>query len=112
MGGTKKKSMGAAEKQQQVEAAPKKTEKKGKDAKLSQAIAKEKALIMPKLDDKQLVKTFASIKAITVYSASRILGLNASTANTYLRSLEARSAIRKVGGYSGRYVYTLNLKTE
>ncbi len=63
------------------------------------------------MDEKQLVKSLAPLKAITVYGASRSLGLNAAIAAQTLRNLEAKNAIRKVGGYSGHYIYAINSPT-
>ena len=112
MGGTKKKSISQADKAQSAQdsaqgTAPKKPEKKtAKEAKLAQQQAKQQALLAPKMDDRQLLKSLAPLKAITVYGAARALGLNAAIAVQTLRSLESKNAIRKVGGYSGHYIYT------
>jgi len=114
MGGTKKKSISSADKSQSAQdsaqqAGPKKPEKKtAKESKLAAQQAKQQALIAPKMDEKQLMKTLAPLKAITVYGASRSLGLNAAVAAQTLRNLEAKNAVRKIGGYSGHYVYAVN----
>lgn len=111
MGGTKKKSISSADKAQSAQdsaqqAGPKKPEKKSaKETKLAAQQAKQQALIAPKMDEKQLMKTLAPLKAITVYGASRVLGLNAAVAAQTLRNLESKNAIRRVGGYSGHYIY-------
>jgi small subunit ribosomal protein S25e len=109
MGGTKKKSMSAADKSQQAQDAAqgaKKPEKKtAKEARFAQAQAKQQALVAPKMDDKQLAKTLQPLKAITAYGAARVLGLNAAIAAQTLRNLEAKNVIYKVGGYSGHYIY-------
>ncbi len=47
------------------------------------------------------------MKAITLYGTARTLGLNAAIASQTLRNLEAKNAIRKVGGYSGHYIYAV-----
>lgn len=113
MGGTKKKSISAADRSQSAsdnaqQQGPKKPEKKSaKESKLAAQQAKQQALIAPKMDEKQLLKTLTPLKAITVYGTSRALGLNASVAAQTLRNLEAKNAIRKVGGYSGHYIYAL-----
>ncbi len=116
MGGTKKKSISSADKAQSAQdsaqqSGPKKPEKKtstAKESKLAAQQAKQQALIMPKMDEKQLVKSLTPLKAITVYGASRTLGLNAAIAAQTLRNLEAKNAIKKVGGYSGHYIYAIN----
>jgi small subunit ribosomal protein S25e len=114
MGGTKKKSISSADKSQSAQdsaqqAGPKKPEKKtAKESKLAAQQAKQQALIAPKMDEKQLLKSLGPLKAITVYGASRTLGLNAAVAAQTLRNLESRNAIRRVGGYSGHYIYAVN----
>ena len=89
---------------------PKKPEKKtAKESKLAAQQAKQQALIAPKMDEKQLLKALSPLKAITVYGASRSLGLNAAIAAQTLRNLEAKNAIRRVGGYSGHYIYAVGV---
>jgi small subunit ribosomal protein S25e len=114
MGGTKKKSMSQAEKSQGAQeaaqggAAPKKPEKKtAKEARFAQAQAKQQALIAPKMDEKQLLKILSPMKAITLYGTARALSLNAAIASQTLRNLESKNVIRKVGGYSGHYIYAV-----
>ena len=108
MGGTKKKPISRAEKGQEAtekkEGAPPK-EKKGKDFKPAQ---QKQAGFLTRIDDKQALKALTPIKAITLYSAARALGVGASAALPLLRSLEAKGTITKVGGYSGHYVWALS----
>ena len=105
--------MSAAEKSQSAsdsgqQGQPKKPEKKtAKEAKFAAQQAKQQALIAPKMDEKQLVKTLAPMKAITVYGTAKVLGLNAAIAAQTLRSLESKNVVHRVGGYSGHYVYAL-----
>lgn len=112
MGGTKKKSISAAEKSQSstedAQSLKKPEKKTAKEAKLAAQQAKQQALVAPKLDDKQLLKSLAPLKAITVYGTARALGLNAAIAAQTLRTLESRNMLRRVGGYSGHYIYTIN----
>ena len=114
MGGTKKKSLSAADKSQSasesgVQSGAKKPEKKtAKEAKFAAQQAKQQALVTPKLDDKQLLKTLSPLKAITVYGTARALGLNAAIATQTLRNLESKNVIKRVGGYSGHYIYAVN----
>jgi small subunit ribosomal protein S25e len=114
MGGTKKKSMTSADKSQSAQdsaqSGPKKPEKKtAKESKLAAQQAKQQALIMPKMDEKQLIKTLTPLKAITVYGTSRVLGLNAAIAVQTLKNLESKNVLKKVGGYSGHYIYALTV---
>jgi small subunit ribosomal protein S25e len=112
MGGTKKKSISSADRaqtaQDSAQSGPKKPEKKtAKESKLAMQQAKQQALIMPKMDEKQLIKTLSPLKAITVYGTSRALGLNAAIAVQTLKNLESKNVLHKVGGYSGHYIYAL-----
>lgn len=112
MGGTKKKSLSAADRSQSASEdaqSGKKPEKKtAKEAKLAAQQAKQQALVAPKLDDKQLLKTLTPLKAITVYGTARVLGLNAAIAAQTLRTLESKNVLKRVGGYSGHYIYAVN----
>ncbi|MGA2876150.1 MAG: hypothetical protein ABSE82_11510 [Nitrososphaerales archaeon] len=113
MGGSKKKSISAADRSQSAadsgQADGKKPEKKtAKEAKLAAQQAKQQALVAPKMDEKQLLKTLTPLKAITVYGTARVLGLNAAIAAQTLRSLESKNVLRRVGGYSGHYIYAVN----
>jgi small subunit ribosomal protein S25e len=115
LGGTKKKSIGQADRSQQASESAsqpggaKKPEKRSaKETKLAAQQAKQQALVMPKIDDKQMVKTLAPLKAITVYATARALSLNAAIATQVLRNLESKEVIRRVGGYSGHYIYAIN----
>ena len=113
MGGTKKKSISAADRSQSASESgqpnqPKKPEKKtAKEAKLAAQQAKQQALVVPKMDEKQLLKTLAPLKAITVYGTARALGLNAAIAAQTLRNLESKNVVYRVGGYSGHFIYAL-----
>ncbi len=75
MGGSKKKSISAADRSQSAadsgQADGKKPEKKtAKEAKLAAQQAKQQALVAPKMDEKQLLKTLTPLKAITVYGTA------------------------------------------
>jgi small subunit ribosomal protein S25e len=114
MGGTKKKSISAADRSQSAsesgqQSEGKKPEKKtAKEAKLAAQQAKQQALVAPRMDEKQLLKTLTPLKAITVYGTARALGLNAAIAAQTLRSLESKNVLKRVGGYSGHYIYAVN----
>jgi len=59
------------------------------------------------MSDAEMMKNLAPLKAITVYSASRALGVNASVASTLLKELEGRSMITRAGGFSGHGVWSV-----
>jgi small subunit ribosomal protein S25e len=48
------------------------------------------------------------MKAITVQSLSKALGVKISIANNYIRNLESKGLVKLVGGYSGHKVYSYN----
>jgi small subunit ribosomal protein S25e len=81
--------------------------KKTKEQKSAPQQRKQLAFIAPKLSDAELVKSLTSLKAITVYSASRALGVNASIASSLLKDLESKSMIRKAGGFSGHSIWAV-----
>ncbi len=112
MGGVKKKSLASMEKSQesqdagQEQAAPSKG-KKAKEQKAAPQQKRQLAFLPPKMTETELLKSLAPLKAITVYTASRALGVNASVATGVLRELEAKDMLRKTGGFSGHGVWTV-----
>jgi small subunit ribosomal protein S25e len=52
-------------------------------------------------------RTVQNMKAITIQSIARAVGVKISVANAYVRSLEAKGVVKCVGGYSGHKVYQL-----
>ncbi len=112
MGGVKKKSLASMEKSQdsqeagQEQAAPAKG-KKAKEQKAAPQQKRQLAFLPPKMSDVEMLKTLTPLKAITVYTASRALGVNASVASGVLRELEAKSMIKRAGGFSGHGVWSV-----
>ena len=110
MGGVKKKSLASMEKSQDSQDTAQGEAPKGKKAKEQKGAPQQKrqlAFLPPKMSDAEMVKSLAPLRAITVNSASRALGVNASVANTVLRELEAKQMLRKAGGFSGHSVWAL-----
>jgi small subunit ribosomal protein S25e len=109
LGGVKKKSLASMEKSQestgtgQEEAAAK--GKKTKEQKAAPQQKRQLAFLPPKMSEAEMMKTLAPLKAITVYSASKALGVNASVASTLLKELETKSMITRAGGFSGHGVW-------
>ena len=112
MGGTKKKTLASMEKTQDDNAnsaagggddkgGKKKTEK-------TKVVGERKRVdvLMPRLNDQELMKTLSSLRAITIYGAARSLSVNAAVARTVLSSLESKGLVKKVGGFSGHYIWT------
>ncbi|HKT21419.1 MAG TPA: hypothetical protein VJR06_02170 [Nitrososphaerales archaeon] len=110
MGGVKKKSMASMEKSQdsQAEGPAGEAPAKGKKAEKKSAPQQRKQLsfLPPKLSDAEFLKTLAPLKAITVYTASRALGVNASVASYVLKDLETKAMLKRVSGFSGHGVWS------
>jgi small subunit ribosomal protein S25e len=112
MGGVKKKSLASMEKSQdstesaQGEAATSKG-KKAKETKTGPQQKRQLAFLPPKMSDAELMKSLTPLKAITVYTASRALGVNASVATGVLRELEAKEMLMRTGGFSGHGVWAV-----
>jgi small subunit ribosomal protein S25e len=113
MGGVKKKSMASMEKSQdntqqagQEDAGPSKG-KKSKEQKSGPQQKRQLAFFPPKMTDAEMIKSLTPLKAITVYTASRALGVNASVASGLLRELEAKEMLRRAGGFSGHGVWAV-----
>lgn len=105
MGGVKKKPLAAMEKQQKMQAEEEK-QKKGKEQKQQQQ-QKRLPFLLPKVSDEELVRALAPLKAVTIYSAAKALGVNASIALNLIRALENKKLLKRVGGFSGHYVWSL-----
>ncbi|HYA56807.1 MAG TPA: hypothetical protein VED22_08455 [Nitrososphaerales archaeon] len=112
MGGVKKKSLASMEKSQEStesageQAGPSKG-KKTKEQKAAPVQKRQLAFLPPKMSDAEMMKSLAPLKAITVYSVSRALGVNASVASGLLKELEAKSVIMRAGGFSGHGVWKI-----
>ncbi|MDV3244935.1 MAG: 40S ribosomal protein S25 [Nitrososphaerales archaeon] len=112
MGGTKKKSMAQMEKEQesrdeQTQPGEGQKGKKAKEQKGAPQQQKRLPFLAPKMSDEEMVKNLGPLKAITVFTAARVLGVNASIATGVLRSLEGKNLILRAGGFSGHYVWTV-----
>jgi small subunit ribosomal protein S25e len=108
MGGVKKRSMASMERQQQSQQSQGGEEtKKEKGEKAAPQQQKRLAFLLPKMTDQEMLKSISPLKAITVYSTSRALGINSSVASSLLLSLEGKSLLKRAGGFSGHYVWAL-----
>jgi len=112
MGGVKKKSMASMEKSQdtqqagQEETGPSKG-KKAKEQKSGPQQKRQFAFLPPKMTEAEMIKSLTPLKAITVYTASRALGVNASVASGLLKELEAKEMLKRAGGFSGHGVWAV-----
>ena len=110
MGGTKKKTLASMEKSQDDSAtsAAGGEEKGKKKTEKTKVVGERKRVdvLPPRMNDQELLKSLASLKAITVYGAARSLAVNAAVAKSVLTSLESKGLVKRAGGYSGHYIWT------
>lgn len=104
MGGTKKKGLASMEKSQDDSSAGGDGKKKSDKAKIL-GDRKRADVLLPRGSEQEMVKNLASLKAITIYGAARSLSVNAAVARSVLASLESKGMLRRVGGFSGHYVW-------
>lgn len=81
--------------------------KKVKEQKAAPQQQKRLPFLAPKMTEAEMAKTLAPLKAITVYTASRALGVNASIATGVLKDLEGKKVLNRVGGFSGHFVWAI-----
>jgi ribosomal protein S25 len=68
---------------------------------------KQLTFLRPSLSEAEMLSALTPLKAITVYGASRTLGVNASVANSVLTDLEEHGMLVKAGGSSGRGIWAI-----
>ena len=112
MGGVKKKSLASMEKSQESQDSGQEGEatSKGKKAKETKSAPQQKrqlAFLPPKMSDAEILKSLTPLKAITVTTASRALGVNASVATGVIRDLEGKKMLTRAGGFSGHGVWAV-----
>tara|TARA_B100001750_G_C14993589_1_gene343771 strand:- start:35 stop:337 length:303 start_codon:yes stop_codon:yes gene_type:complete len=94
--GNKNKSVSSNEKSQKPKDA------KGKKDKKNLSDKKEVAVF---INEQEAAKIVSSAKVITVQDLARQTGVKISTANVFLKKSLAEGSIKRVGGFSGHYVY-------
>ena len=94
--GNKNKSVSSNEKSQK----PKET--KGKKDKKPDSEKKDIAVF---INEEEATKIISSAKVITVQDLARQTNVKISTANAFLKKSLDGGSIKKVGGFSGHYVY-------
>lgn len=65
----------------------------------------KKAEITVMVNEQQGMKIIQSSKVITVQDMARQTGVKISAANKFLRESAEKGIVKKVGGYSGHYLY-------
>ena len=98
MGGTKKVSPAKQEKAQSS-----KDSKKGKKDKGEGGPAKAEITVI--LNEEQASKIIQKSKLVTAHDLARQTGVKISAANAFLRESTKKGTIKRVGGYSGHYIY-------
>ena len=102
MGGSKKKSPAQMDKTQTDE----KKESKGKKDK-KQEKTEKKAEITVIVNEDQALKLIQTNKYITVQELAKQTGVKISAANACLSNLTKKGATKRVGGFSGHWIYQL-----
>jgi small subunit ribosomal protein S25e len=108
MGGVKKKTLSSTKATgQQQQSTDTKTNKPKKDENkpFSKTQKHKSSVIIDDTNDQSIIR---GMKAITVQSLSKVLGVKISIANNYIRNLESKGIVKLVGGYSGHKVYSYN----
>ena len=94
--GNKNKSVSSNEKSQKSKDPKNKKDKKPDS---------EKKAVEVFINEQAAAKIVSSAKVITVQDLARQTNVKISTANAFLKKSLADGAIKKVGGFSGHYVY-------
>ena len=98
MGGTKKVSPAKQEKAQSS-----KDSKKGKKDKGEGGPSKAEITVI--LNEEQASKIIQKSKLVTAHDLAKQTGVKISAANAFLRESTKKGTIKRVGGYSGHYIY-------
>ena len=77
--------------------------KKGKKEKGEGGPAKAEITVIVK--EQQAMKIIQNAKVVTVQDLARQTGVKISAANAFLRESEKKGTVKRVGGYSGHYIY-------
>ena len=64
-----------------------------------------KAEITVMLNEQQAMKIIQNSKVITIQDLARQTGVKISAANAFLKESTVKGTVKKVGGYSGHYLY-------
>ena|SRR5271157_6504578 len=66
---------------------------------------KQLTFLRPSMSEAEMLSALTPLRAITVYGASRALGVNASVANSILANLQAHGMLVRAGGSSGHGIW-------
>ncbi|QUC65650.1 MarR family transcriptional regulator [Nitrosopumilus sp. K4] len=76
---------------------------KGKKDKGEGGSPKAEITVMVKED--QAMKIIKNAKVVTIQELARQTGVKISAANAFLRDATKKGTVKRVGGYSGHYIY-------
>ncbi len=93
--GNKNKSVSSSEKSQ---SGKDKTKKEKKDT-------SEKKEVAVFINEDEANKIIKSSKAITIQDLARQTNVKISTANAFLKKALSEGSVKKIGGFSGHYIY-------
>ena len=65
----------------------------------------KKAEITVRVNEQQALKIIQNSKVVTVQDLARQTGVKISAANAFLKESTTKGIVKKVGGYSGHYLY-------
>ena len=65
----------------------------------------KKAEITIVVNEQQALKIIQNSKVLTVQDLARQTGVKISAANSFLKESTSKGIVKKVGGYSGHYLY-------
>lgn len=105
MGGVKKKTISSSKATGQQPSDGTNKPKKDETKPQIKSQRHKSSVIIEDINDISILK---GMKAITVQSISKVLGVKISIANNYIRNLESKGTVKFIGGYSGHKVYSLN----
>jgi small subunit ribosomal protein S25e len=101
MGGTKKVTAAKQEKAQEAKDA--KDSKKGRKDKGEGGPRKAEITVI--VNEKEAMKIIQGSKVVTIHDLARQTGVKVSAANAFLINLTKKGLVKRVGGYSGHYIY-------
>lgn len=100
MGGTKKVSPAKQDKAQGAKETKKSRKDKGEGG-------PSKAEITVMVNEQQAMKYIQNAKVVTIHDLARQTGVKISAANAFLRNAANKGTVKRVGGYSGHYLYQI-----
>tara|TARA_B100000029_G_scaffold33896_1_gene32024 strand:- start:2738 stop:3037 length:300 start_codon:yes stop_codon:yes gene_type:complete len=93
--GNKNKSVSSSEKSQ---SGKDKTKKEKKDS-------SEKKEVAVFINEEEAAKIIKSSKAITIQDLAKQTNVKISTANAFLKKSLSEGSVKRIGGFSGHYIY-------